>query len=80
MLPAAEKASLFCTSLGSCNGVSSTGKGDLTLEILGIAPGSKAEGLIAKLAYKTDNKNIHTQRDHITIAPEQAWPQRRSRN
>lgn len=43
------------------------GKGDFTLEILGTAPGSKAAGLIAKLAYKTEKKkhnkkHIHTQR------------------
>lgn len=66
MLPAAEKASLFCTSLGSCNGVSTTGKGDLTLEILGIAPGSKAEGLIAKLAYKTETTKTYIQKE-ITL-------------
>lgn len=48
------------------------GKGDFTLEILGTAPGSKAAGLIAKLAYKTEKKknttkNTYTHKDSMLI-------------
>lgn len=36
------------------------------METLGIAPGNKAEGLIAKLAYKTETTKTYTQRE-ITL-------------